>query len=71
LSALLTAANRLEARQRMESIADMQVGAGVMKRGAALAHLRRLKRQSGYKRERKVPTAADLRAFGFEVVKNG
>lgn len=64
---LLKMATRLEARERLERIADLGVGCGVVKKQTAQSWVRALKRQAEPPRVHRKPTAEQLRAFGFEV----
>ncbi len=69
---LLVMANRLESRERLKSIIDGQVAAGLTKKGTARRHMRDLNRAAyGRKHASRPATAGDLAAIGIKVVRSG
>jgi hypothetical protein len=58
---------RLEARERLDSIVDGQVAAGMAKEGPSREHLRMLRRMAGLEREQSV--SEQMREAGIEIVR--
>lgn len=66
---MLQAARAIEARERLASILDFQVGSGTAKRGISLRHLRQLNRAAGVGSRQ--AGLSELTAFGIKVEHRG